>query len=186
MEALSTELRRWRWQRARALSSSRDEATAAPAPQVRQRRTPVWSCSSTRMGATIRARSRLLAPVLDGSAALTLGSRIQKEHGAMHLHQRAGNALVAMLVRTVYGVRVHDVPPMRAIRGDALDQAQLREMTYGWPTEMLVKAVQAGFPIEEIEVSSRRRRGGVSKVSGCTGPSLKAGATMLAVVARYA
>ena len=70
--------------------------------------------------------------------------------------------------------------------GDALDQLQLREMTYGWPTEMLVKAVRAGFPIEEIEVSSRRRRGGVSKVSGRAGPSLKAGATMLAVVARYA
>ena len=62
----------------------------------------------------------------------------------------------------------------------------LREFSYGWPTEMVVKAAQAGLPIAQVEVPSRARRGGRSKVSGRLGPSLRAGARMLAVVARHA
>jgi hypothetical protein len=59
-------------------------------------------------------------------------------------------------------------------------------MTYGWPTEMLVRAARAGLPILEIDVPSRPRRAGESKIAGRAIPSVKAGATMLAVVARYA
>jgi hypothetical protein len=58
-------------------------------------------------------------------------------------------------------------------------------MTYGWPTEMVVKTARAGFPIAEVPVASRARRGGTSKVSGRLGPSLRAGARMLDVVARH-
>jgi hypothetical protein len=75
---------------------------------------------------------------------------------------------------------------MRAIRRDALTELELREMTYGWPTEMLVKAARAGLPIVEVDVPCRARRGGESKIAGRAGPSAKAGARMLAVVARYA
>ena len=105
------------------------------------------------------------------------------EPGALELHQRLGNGLVALLVRSIYGVPVHDVPPMRAIRRDALTELELREMTYGWPTEMLVKAARAGLPIVEVDVPCRARRGGESKIAGRAGPSAKAGARMLAVVA---
>jgi hypothetical protein len=104
----------------------------------------------------------------------------------MHPHQRLGNRLVARLVRLVYGVPVHDVPPMRAIRRDALERLELRELSYGWPTEMMVKTARAGLPIVEVEVPSRPRRGGESKIAGRAWPSVKAGAVMLAVVARYA
>jgi hypothetical protein len=127
----------------------------------------------------------LLRPVLDGTAALALGARTRQERGALKPHQRAGNRLVAFLVRAVYGVNVHDVPPMRAIRTDVLETLCLREMTYGWPTEMLVKAARAGLPIVEIEVATRVRRGGESKIAGRAVPSARAGLRMLAVVARY-
>jgi hypothetical protein len=59
-------------------------------------------------------------------------------------------------------------------------------MTYGWPTEMIVKTARAGLPIAEVEVGSRTRRGGKSKIAGRALPSALAGARMLAVVARYA
>jgi hypothetical protein len=75
---------------------------------------------------------------------------------------------------------------MRAVRRDALEALELREMTYGWPTEMLVKAARAGMPILEIDVPCRVRRGGESKIAGRALPSARAGARMLAVVARYA
>jgi len=128
----------------------------------------------------------LLEPVVAGRAALSLGARARPEPGALLPHQRLGNRLVALLVGLVYGVRLHDVPPMRAIRRDALEQLAMREMTYGWPTEMIVKAARGGLPIAEVEVPSRARRGGESKIAGRTVPSARAGARMLAVVARYA
>jgi hypothetical protein len=127
----------------------------------------------------------VLEPVLAGRAAISLGSRVVGEAGAQLPHQRLGNALVALLLRLVYGLRVHDVPPMRAVRRDVLEGLALRELTYGWPTEMLVKAARAGVPVEEVEIRWRVRRGGRSKISGRLGPSARAGATMLRVVARY-
>lgn len=133
-----------------------------------------------------RALPAVLAPVLSGEAALSLGARTFREPGALLLHQRLGNCIVALLVRTVYGLRVRDVPPMRAVRRDVLDRLSLREMTYGWPTEMIVKAARSGFPVAEVSVRSRARRAGRSKIAGRIGPSARAGARMLAVVARYA
>ena len=128
----------------------------------------------------------LLEPVLAGRAALSLGARLELEHGALLPHQRLGNTLVAALVRLVYGLHLRDVPPMRAIRRDALEALALREMTYGWPTEMIVKALRAGLPVVEIPLRSRARRGGESKIAGRAWPSARAGAQMLAVVARHA
>ena len=75
---------------------------------------------------------------------------------------------------------------MRAVRRDVLERLELREMTYGWPTEMLVKAARAGLPIIELEAPCRARRAGESKIAGRALPSALAGARMLAVVARYA
>ncbi len=128
----------------------------------------------------------LLAPILSGRAGLSLGARLDPEPGAQHVHQRMGNRLVSWLVRRVYGVSVRDIPPMRAVRRDVLLGLGLTELTYGWPTEMVVKAARAGVPIVELAVPARTRRAGESKVSGRLGPSLKAGARMLGVVARYA
>jgi hypothetical protein len=132
------------------------------------------------------AVGEVLAPVLRGDAALSLGARVPSESGALLLHQRAGNRLVTLLIRCVYGLRLSDVPPMRAIRRDALEELSLREMTYGWPTEMIVRAARAGMPVVEVAVPSHARRAGESKIAGRLGPSARAGARMLAVVARHA
>jgi hypothetical protein len=129
--------------------------------------------------------SDVLRPVLAGEAALSLGSRVDAEDGALRPHQALGNRLVALLVRLVYGVSVRDIAPMRAVRRDVLDDLRMSEMTYGWPTEMLVKAARRGLPVAEAPVRSRARRGGESKVSGRLWPSAQAGALMLAVVARH-
>ena len=130
--------------------------------------------------------AELVETVRSGRAALALGVRTDREHGALLLHQRLGNALVATLVRALYGTRLRDVPPLRVVRRDVLEPMDMQEMTYGWPTEMVVKAARAGLPIVQLEVRARARRGGSSKVAGRLGPSLAAGVRMLAVVFRHA
>ncbi|MEP6978832.1 MAG: glycosyltransferase family 2 protein [Thermoleophilia bacterium] len=128
----------------------------------------------------------VLAPVRAGRTALSLGARAELEAGALLPHQRLGNAVIAGVLRLVYGIPLHDVPPMRAIRRDTLEALSLSEMTYGWPTEMIVKTARAGLPIGEVPVRWRARRGGSSKIAGRAWPSARAGAIMLAVVVRHA
>lgn len=128
---------------------------------------------------------RVLAPVLSGEAELCLGARTHPDPGAMTRHQRMGNAIVTGVLRLAYGLRVRDVPCMRAIRADTLAALQMNEGGYGWPTEMIVQARRRGMAITEVEVAFRRRRGGESKVAGRLGPSARAGATMLAVALRH-
>jgi hypothetical protein len=131
------------------------------------------------------ALAEVLRPVLEGQAGLSLAARAEREPGALLFHQRLGNRLVALLIGLIYGVPLRDVPPMRAVRRDALEGLAMREMTYGWPTEMIVKAARARLPIVEVEVRSRARRGGESKIAGRLWPSARAGALMLATVARH-
>lgn len=131
---------------------------------------------------------RLLAPLQAGQADLVLGSRTLGGQGraAVLPHARFGNWLTATLLRYLYGVRVTDLGPMRAIRRDLLVAFAMREMVYGWPTEMMVKAAQAQARIVEAPVSYRPRLAGQSKVSGTVVGSLRAGYQILRTTLRYA
>ena len=71
-----------------------------------------------------------------------------------------------MLLRIFYGARFTDMSPYRAIRREALGRLGMREETYGWNLEMLMRVAAAKVPSEEVAVGQRRRQGGTSKVSG--------------------
>ena len=62
----------------------------------------------------------------------------------------------------------------------------MREMTFGWPTEMMVKAARNGARIVEVPVSWKRRSAGHSKVGGTQRGSLLAAYYILGVTIRYA
>ena len=62
----------------------------------------------------------------------------------------------------------------------------MREMTFGWPTEMMVKAARNGARIVEVPVSWKRRSAGHSKVGGTLRGSLLAAYYILGVTIRYA
>ena len=130
----------------------------------------------------------LLAPMHAGQADLVLGSRPAggMEPGAMPPHARFGNWLVAWLMRLLYGLRVSDLGPYRAIRTALLAELEMQEMTYGWPTEMMVKAARRGACVVEVPVRYRVRRGGRSKVSGTVRGTLLATYAILFVTLRYA
>ena len=130
----------------------------------------------------------LLAPLKLGQADLVLGSRLagQMEPGAMPWHQKAGNWLSAGLIRGLYGCRLTDLSPFRAVRKSRLVELNMREMTYGWPTEMLVKAARRGWRLVEVPVDYRARLGGQSKISGTLKGSLLATYFILKIIAQYA
>jgi len=131
---------------------------------------------------------RLLAPLDARTADLVLGSRVLggAERGALAPHQRFGNALSAALMRRLYGIAVTDLGPYRAIRAGLLRDLDMREMTYGWPTEMTVKAARRGARVVEVPVTWAVRRAGRSKVSGTVRGSVLAAVYILGVTLRYA
>lgn len=109
----------------------------------------------------------LLAPIDEGRADITLGSRLSFEENAKSLpwHQTFGNRLAAGLIRVFYGVNVSDLGPFRAGRADVLRALELEEDTYGWAVEMILKGAIAGLRIVEVPVSYYPRIG-ESKISG--------------------
>jgi len=130
------------------------------------------------------ALRRLLAPVVSGRADLVLGRRdLRRFPAALPSHARLGNRLVLLLLRAlVRSQSFGDLPSFKVIRADALRRLDLREMTYGWTVEMLIKAARVGLRIEEVDIEYRPRLGGRSKVGGSWRGSLAAGWTLLACV----
>ena len=130
--------------------------------------------------------ARVLAPLLGDEADLVVGSRTlgTREVGAMTPQQIVGNALAARIMRRLYGVRVTDLGPFRAIRRADLLALEMGELTYGWSVEMMVKAARAGYRYREVPVRYHRRIG-VSKVGGTPVGSVRAGWCILATAVRY-
>ena len=81
----------------------------------------------------------ILRPICEGRADFVIGSRVSEraERGAVPPQARLGNWLVSRLIHRLYGVPLHDIGSFRAVRCSLLDALEMREMTYGWPVEML-------------------------------------------------
>lgn len=130
----------------------------------------------------------LIAPIADGRAVFVHGSRTRgdREPGSLALQQVAAGHVAGLLLRLIYGASFTDMSPFRAIRYDALQRLGMREPTYGWNLEMLMRIVAAGLPYVEIPVGQRRRIGGVSKVSGNAAAGVKAAWSISATFVRLA
>ena len=128
----------------------------------------------------------LLAPIVEGRADITLGSRIGKQsiRGALPWHAAFGNRLAAGLIRFLYGQRITDLGPFRAGRAEVLRELALEETTYGWAVEMILKGTLAGFRIAEVPVSYYPRIG-KSKISGTLKGTVGAAWFILSLIVRY-
>src|SRR6201981_367277 len=128
----------------------------------------------------------LLAPITEGRADITLGSRLRERRslGALPWHQVFGNRLAAGLIRLLYGLEISDLGPFRAGRADVLRALALEETTYGWAVEMILKGALAGFRVVEVPVSYYPRIG-KSKISGTVKGTLGAGWFILSLIVRY-
>jgi glycosyltransferase involved in cell wall biosynthesis len=132
----------------------------------------------------------LLAPIIEGRADITLGSRLQGPHsaGALPWHQALGNRLAASLIRLLYsrryGLDISDLGPFRAGRAHVLRALALEETTYGWAVEMILKGALAGYRVVEVPVSYYPRIG-KSKISGTLKGTVGAAWFILSLIVRY-
>ncbi len=118
----------------------------------------------------------LVEPIAEGRADFVIGSRTRgaREPNSMSAHQILAGYAIGGALRLLYGVSYSDMGPFRAIGRDALMRLDMRETSYGWNLEMQMRAARMGLRIIELPVAHRRRAGGVSKVSGSLGGTLKA------------
>jgi glycosyltransferase involved in cell wall biosynthesis len=108
---------------------------------------------------------RVAAPVSAGEADLVVGARRAAGSGAWPLHARLANRALSLLLARRVGARVHDLGPMRAARREELLGLGVADRRFGWPLEMVMRAVEDGWRILEVPVSYAPRIGR-SKVTG--------------------
>ena len=128
----------------------------------------------------------LLAPIAEGRADITVGSRLAgaREPGALPWHALFGNWLAASLIRILFGLRISDLGPFRAARAAALRALELNESTYGWAVELIIKGAIRGLRIVEVPVSYHPRIG-KSKISGTLTGTIGAAWFILSLITRY-
>jgi glycosyltransferase involved in cell wall biosynthesis len=115
------------------------------------------------------------------NADIVIGSRTigTAEMGSLGFIQRFGNALTCFLLYLFYRKKYTDLGPMRIIRFSAFSKMNLKDKTWGWNIEMHIRAIQEGLEILEIPVNYRRRKHGVSKISGTLLMALRVGIKIL-------
>jgi hypothetical protein len=130
----------------------------------------------------------LVMPILQNRYDFVIGSRIRgtREPGSLTFQQVFAGRLASWMLQACYGVKFTDMSPFRAIRRSVLEALAMREQTYGWNLEMQMLVARAKVRILEIPVNHRRRRGGVSKVSGTVRGTLLAGVRIASTFLRVA
>jgi glycosyltransferase involved in cell wall biosynthesis len=110
-----------------------------------------------------------LVPLVDAvtaGARLAVGRRVPVRRGVWPWHARAGNLVLATILRR-RGLPVSDIAPARAVRRRDLLDLGVRDRAFGYPLELLLRAAQARWRVVELDVAYHPRALGTrSKVSG--------------------
>jgi glycosyltransferase involved in cell wall biosynthesis len=123
----------------------------------------------------------LVAAVRDG-ARLAVGRRVPVGRGVWPWHARAGNRMLATILRH-RGLPVTDIAPARAVRRRDLLDLGVRDRGFGYPLELLLLAAGARWPVVELDVAYRPRALGTrSKVSGSVRGTVRAVRDMAGVL----
>jgi glycosyltransferase involved in cell wall biosynthesis len=132
--------------------------------------------------------ARIAGPILEGAQDFVLASRTrgEREPGSMLWHQVLAGRGAGLAMGALYRVRYSDMCAFRAIERSALNDLNMREMTYGWNIEMQIRAAQQELRILEVPLPYRCRAGGKSKVAGSFRGTLRAGSKIFTTFLRVA
>jgi len=109
----------------------------------------------------------MLELVRSGAVTMAVGRRRPVGRGVWPWHARAGTQLLATWIRRRSAFPIHDLAPMRVCRRDDLLALGVEDRRFGYPLELMLRAAQAGWTVQELDVAYDRRATGTrSKVSG--------------------
>jgi glycosyltransferase involved in cell wall biosynthesis len=108
----------------------------------------------------------LVEPVTTGQVDLVVGRRrAGRNLRAYPLHLRLANRSLAARLARRTGVRLRDCGPVRVARRQLLLELHLDDRRFGYPVEVVVKAVAAGRSVANVDIAYAPRVGR-SKVTG--------------------
>ena len=116
---------------------------------------------------------RVAAAVLSDEADLVLGARRPTRPGTWPVHARLANRVLVTEIRRRTGQRLADLGPMRAARREPLIALGIEDRRFGWPLEMVLRAVDAGWRLAEVDIPYSPRTGR-SKVTGTVAGTVRA------------
>jgi glycosyltransferase involved in cell wall biosynthesis len=130
--------------------------------------------------------TNLVKPIIEQGFDIVIGSRFlgKRVKGAMPPQQVLGNWLATTLIKLFYRIKFTDLGPFRAIKFNKLLELNIKDRTYGWTTEMQIKAIKQGLRVCEVPVSYRARIG-KSKISGTIKGSMLAGCKIISTIFKY-
>lgn len=123
--------------------------------------------------------SKLIKPIIDDEADITLGSRFKGHIEEMPLNKEIGNTIATKITNFFSGIPVSDAQTgFRAFSRDAaLKLNVLGDFTY--VQETIIQAVQKGLKIVEVPCTFRKREGKSRLISGVLRYGYSAGFTIL-------
>lgn len=107
---------------------------------------------------------RVLAPILEGRAAIVYGSRFLGEITGMSPANRVANLILRGATNLLYGSSLTDeATAYKAFRADVLRGFSFRARRFEWCPEVTAKCLRAGHRIVEVPVRYRARSVGQGK-----------------------
>lgn len=109
---------------------------------------------------------KLIQPIIDGEADITVGSRfIDKEGFQSSALRRAGINFLSFLIKLMCGQKVYDVTSGFRATNAKLTDLYSTEYAQDYPEpEAIITGVMHGAKIKEVPVIMRERLGGVSSI----------------------
>jgi glycosyltransferase involved in cell wall biosynthesis len=127
---------------------------------------------------------RVVDPVRADEFDLVLGRR-RPTRGAWPVHARIANTALTHMLRRRTGLHLHDLGPMRAARRTALLDLGLTDRRFGYPLQMVTRAADQDWRVQEVDVTyGVRTAGSRSKVTGTVRGTIRTVRDMRAVLAR--
>jgi glycosyltransferase involved in cell wall biosynthesis len=116
----------------------------------------------------------LLDDVVSGRATMSVGRRRPVGRGVWPWHARWGNRAVVAWLQHRAAFPVSDIAPMRVCRREDLLALGVEDRRFGYPVELMRRAMAAGWTFTEHDVAYHPRALGTrSKVSGSVRGTLR-------------
>ena len=103
--------------------------------------------------------ANLLAPIINGGAAIVYGSRFRRPNAAISFRTRFANRTLTMMTNLLFGGRLTDMETgYKAFRREVLHKIRLRCVGFDFEPEITAKLLLAGYRITEVPIGYSPRR----------------------------